>query len=867
MAGKKLKRTSKSVKHHFSFESTKEKIQKAIFAQESPFFQSLTQGFVLAGLLISGILLCVKGNHPLGVGLLAAGVVLIFAKFFIQKFTPALKYGLLILGILLVAESFSVVHDYSPLLPQGLLFHFSTFTGVVFLLGCLLLFLGFRYFSHEQVEADDVKSLKSLFLLTFFLGFSAWTTFINLDVPDGYQCDDADAPVEDVMDFKDLHQGYLIDGYGMKEAGPAHVTAFLWNFIPNESSIHIQFLGNELFALLNLVFVYLLGREVGGARVGLIFAALMTFGKWVPSEVISGYFSVSATWIVSWCLFVFFRLVKKGTWFHFIHFGFALGLGAYMYPAFRLFGLFMIISSVLILSLKKKEASETASGLWVAGLGCAGWSFWFFLKNKFFNFDPKYHSFLGVLYLLFAVFLTGFLIRTFFEYRKNKSNETILKWSLSAFLALLLSFPMMSDPAYGARFSVLNPLAHQATLSVFINKIFFTFQAYFMGDGIFGTSGFDFQTACCVVLGLMFFLGRPDWKTAFIFTVLWVGLIPHFFPDYTYNGRAAAGIPPFLLLAALALEQLRLLGLQLWSKKSWNAFFLFLMVGFFGWQAWTSYQSIYHNQIYHRGIEPLVSRQIIKDSPGCRVYLTLLPYCSSPECQGVMDEGHAFYVFNEKNPIYLSPSEKLKDLVVIVFAGDSKLTAELKKQFPDAQWEGISFDTFHYPKLDASDKAIQFYRVFISASQITTDSKKAIFVMPGVSGTWLRDFYWFSHRVGEGAIYGEDRVNQLALPFPVKGELKTARFKGPFYAKAEGNYEFSVQDPNFAVLEIDHRKVIDNRSGGVGAFSDKRLIHLTAGEHQIDYSVYFIGSQSIPDIKIKVTGSDAAKSLDDFSIN
>jgi hypothetical protein len=860
----------RSVRDH---NATGKNMVKLIFERESPFLSAFIYRFILAASFITGIFICLRHSTQLGIGFIGAGVVLAFFGRFVEKLKPVAKYGLVILGWILLAEAFSVVPDYGPLLPQGLIFHTQPFTGLLFLVGCVLIFLGYHYFPDNESQAEDFKPATAWLILSCFMIFSAWTTYINLDVPDGYQCDDADAPIEAIMRMKELHQYFFIAPYSLTETGPFFMTAILWKAFPTISSIHIQFLGGEVMALLNLWLLFLLGKEVRNRRTGLLLAAIGTGSKWIPGEVISGYYAVSATLAVTWCLLAFFKLVKNPTWLCFLNWGLAISFGTYMYPAFRLFGIFMIFLTFFWMIFSHREWKWSPWGWWFSFSLTVFWFANFLIKNHFLSnrLILDFYSIPSLLFLL--VFFAVFLFKTIESYLKNGRDKMALMWAVALMIVALLIFPMVNDKDYGARFAIVNPLAHGAnSLGALFKKIGFTFRAHFMGEGIFGTSAFDFQTAWIVVLGIIAFLAKPRWVTLVLFGAVWVGLANHFIPDYSYNGRAAVCITPIFLLAAISLEHLQLWGGQIWNRKSWNVFSFLLFSIFFVWQCWTSYQTIYRSQIYYQGIDGLVSRQVLKDSPANRTYLCIFPNCASPECQGILDEGHPLYVLDgdnpkrERNAIYLSLGEVPKNVVLIIFAGDLKFKNLIQSQFPKAEWTGINAGTFQYPTATPGDNVPRFYRVFIPADQISSDSRKVLYFVTNEKARWRRDFYWLSYRPGYGSINYEDQTASLWTPYPTNEDLSTASFDRTFKILEDAKYAFYVQDPNFALLQIDGQNVIDNRRDGEGPYSAQKTVYLGKGNHTIHYSVYFRVSQTIPDIKIKQNGSDVVQSLDDFGI-
>ena len=125
---------------------------QVIFENESPILSTFIYRFLFVTSLITGFILCLRHSSQLGVGFIGAAVVLAFSGRVFEKLKRPQKYGLVILGWILLAEAFSVVQDYAPLLPQGLIFHTQPFTGLLFLMGCVLMFLGYHYFPGDETQ-------------------------------------------------------------------------------------------------------------------------------------------------------------------------------------------------------------------------------------------------------------------------------------------------------------------------------------------------------------------------------------------------------------------------------------------------------------------------------------------------------------------------------------------------------------------------------------------------------------------------------------------------------------------------------------------------------------------------------------------
>ncbi len=818
---------------------------------------------------LSGLISCWKGLYPTGIGFIAGGLTLAFAKPFFKKLRTDLQFGLAALGALLIAESFSAIHDFAEVMPQGLLFNFSNWFGFLFILGFVLVFMSSRFSSVAQFQEPEIKFWQVGLILSCLGVVAAWIALSHLSDPPGFYWDDNATVIKDIRTVKELHIYGIIMPASFREPAITYWTALVWYLFPDATGLQMQRIGPVFMFLASLGMMYLLGKEIAGRKVGLIFAALGAVNKWLLTETVWGSGLILTIFSISWSLLMIYRIFKNPSWFNFILWGLALAFGTYTYGAYRPYDFFMVlVIGIWIFVTREKWATSWIGwflGAWVSGF----WLTFFLEKNHLlFNrtgFDLFSQS--GFLWVYFSLLAFAIVLVGVSFFGKKRQNEIFFKFMSGLFLAAILVYPLVTHPAYGMRVAELNAFQNGsdsgARVLAFLDKLGRTFHELFMGNGFWGDSAFDFQSAWVIVLGIAIFLAKPNWKSFLLFVAIGVGLVPHVLTRDEYNGRALASVAPFLLLGALGIEEFRVWGGNLWGRKFWNRFFISFFCLFLGWQAWDSYEIIFQKWFYTTGPEALVSREVVSDSPANRVYLTVCPNGSSPECQGVLDEGHPLYVYRDSNPIYIQPGEKPKDVVLIVFGGDQKLEDRLKKEFPRAQWTGINFNTFHYPTAQPGDTLTRFFRVLITADQISNNPKMSIYFVPVPGNNWVRDFYIGSYGMGHGAIEAEDMTHSLRQPFPAN-DMHSASFSGLFQAPADGKYEFSMKDQNYALVWIDGHKAIDARGGHSEALESDESVWLKKGSHSIYFVSYFLVNEIIPNIEVRVPGENEARELDSF---
>ena len=167
LKAKKSVPPSPGFKSQFSIET-----MEAFFSIWTPYFHKFLGG----ALVLAGIFVCFEKNFIIGVGLIFSGFSLLSAEKWIFILTSSSKYGLVIVGGLLIMEALANVHDYAALLPQGLIFSLGNYAGLLFILGCLLVFWGFRFSTDTPKPIDDIAPWQGWFGLALLLIFSLSTS-------------------------------------------------------------------------------------------------------------------------------------------------------------------------------------------------------------------------------------------------------------------------------------------------------------------------------------------------------------------------------------------------------------------------------------------------------------------------------------------------------------------------------------------------------------------------------------------------------------------------------------------------------------------------------------------------------------------
>jgi hypothetical protein len=187
----------------------------------------------------------------------------------------------------------------------------------------------------ESDEPDGVSRLGRIILLTAILAIGAAFLFFRLGETPGNPYSDH---AEKLLDVLDLQNGqrpiFFIRNTGREPF------QFYWTFALTELfGLPLHYLtlkiGTAIIGLLALPALYLLGREMGGTRLGLTVAALAAWSKWPISLARNGLrytLGVLPTVLVLWALLRYFR---RGDRASILWAGIAIGLGLHGYSTFR----------------------------------------------------------------------------------------------------------------------------------------------------------------------------------------------------------------------------------------------------------------------------------------------------------------------------------------------------------------------------------------------------------------------------------------------------------------------------------------------------------------------------------------------------
>jgi hypothetical protein len=232
---------------------------------------------------------------------------------------------------------------------------------------------GRRVRKAESDESDSSSRVLRIAILAGIVAIGAAFLFCRLaETPGNPYSDHA----EKLLDVRDLQNGQRPIFFPRNTGREPF--QFYWTFSLMELfGLPLRYLtlkiGTGIIGLFALPALYLLGREMGGTRLGLAVAALAAWSKWPVSLARNGLrytLGVLPTVVLLWALLRYFR---RGDRASILWAGIAIGLGLHGYSTFRVMPLLAV--SVFGLVLIDPRRRGRRRGVLVDGVALAGTTF------------------------------------------------------------------------------------------------------------------------------------------------------------------------------------------------------------------------------------------------------------------------------------------------------------------------------------------------------------------------------------------------------------------------------------------------------------------------------------------------------------
>ena len=740
---------------------------------------------------------------------------------------------------------------------------------------CLLIagFAGMVYFFRripENGPLEDVPArvARPLFFALLILGAALRLHEINrisgcID-NDHWMC------AHEGLDILEYGDRPVLLTYGLREPFFAYLSAVVWAVVPQATANVALTLTSVLVDLFILWSFYLLGKEFGGRRGGLILMAMGAISKTLIqiSKINFGFHTDVLACALT--LVFLFRLLKNPKLCHFIQWGLAMSLGSWIYVAFRLWTP-AVIGFLWLWILWRPETRPKNRSTWALAWGVmAGWVFAFAYVNQFIlshAWAPVRFFAQGPGLWALVLILAGLYLWAGYE---TGGKDWTWKWATGALLTALLLSPLWAQPVYSdhanetvifnPRYGLTTAEAWKYLFATFWNgfKMMFSYDEtnpFWNIPPMHEDSYMDFFIPAFGVAALAAFLARPRLIQGSVLGLFFIGYTSFFVTHGAHSNRLMAALLPMFLIAAWGAWRLWQV-FRLSPLKKGGAWGTALLAFFAVWMLFCNVR-ILKRWMDMRWPDTLVQDVITDQIPQDRVYLVPSQGYFGETAWDLVGEGRDVHSFLPSNPIDLVEGEKPKDVAVVIAGWNKDFKDQLSKAYPGGTWYEKAID---YPSV-----ALKW--IVIPSAQITQNPADLFYVRVKPSSFWWRRFY-SDMGLGRGMLRYEDRTahwnDDDSLSF--MGGDNTARVSGSWTAPRAGNYTFTLQTANTCQLWIDGRKVLEvKRATGLSPKSVR--LNLNAGVHEAQIVTAFNQVHQIPPVEVRSEAEGWTKPLDELASN
>ena len=793
------------------------------------------------------------------------------------------KYGGLLLAFLAVVAGLLALPNYNLLFfpgnafvknqiqsfpPSNIFAHLPS-TPLIFL-GFLALILLFRMIPPVGEGAWDIPVLPARIAFWFFMAVGAYLRLENPTQPVGFFWDDHYTIDSDIRNLLDFHKYYFLFPVGWREPLFPYLSAFLWLFNPQATGQVVVLLADTIFDLTALWLFYLIGKEIGGRRMGLLLLAMGSICKTMVMVCRFEYGNDTCVLGSAVAMLFFLRLLKKPDLKHFIEWGAALGFGAFTYVPFRPWMPVFLGATCLWVFSHEKERRFNAYRL-ILGPGLLlSWAFLFLHKNSLMSQDSALVRFLaGPGAILAGIALAASYGKVFLD-EKKKGFSLLFGWATGAFVTALVMMPFYLHPNYSehvtdiSAFSAKFTTPGQGWQKVWENNAFTWKLLFGQVDHVsrlpaIGDSLYEFMVAACTLLGLAYFIARPGWLQAFVVALFFVSTTAGTLSNGPHSFRYVICDLPLLLAGAWGLNRLWLGALQAF-RGSWTDLGL-VLVFLAGW-VWEGAQN--HKLVWEwmaqEAQNTIVWDGARKEMPDHRVYLMQHDQgFYAPIAMMVLSDGTDLYQATDSNTIDLTPDEKGKDLAVFVYGKDPDSQKKIEAEFPGVQWNKKSY------YLQGDGDIPYLWWAEIPFDKIPTDEKAFFHVRRVAPSTWRRRCYGY-FGLGRGLILYEDRVARWNDNLPPRQYIdwnNSMRVTGDWNVAVSGKYKLSLRTQDVLWFFLDGKKVLDVTPEGGGTHSCE--LNLDKGVHHVEVVTAFAAEHNVPAVNVTAPGSATEVPLDELA--
>lgn len=747
-------------------------------------------------------------------------------------------------------------------------------------MGFVLLIGGFAWLRADEKDPGP-GSWVSRFWLAVILGVAAWMRLKDFHNPvPQYWFDTCLANIQarNTADFPD--ERFLIFPYSAQPPFYEYVITLGYWIFPGISSIVLQKFVWALFDLVSIWIHYLLGKEAGGRRTGLILAAAMAFSKPMLTLCVSGMNPVTVSLTLGVMMLFTLRYFNRPDLKHSLQWGAAVGFGAYTIAYVRPF-LWWLPVAVLAATLWRHRKTRQRL-FWGLGAGVlALWTYLYFQVNDFLPAFLAKNALISNRWTLLAV-AVGFALL----YRKEKQAavkspeaRSLVTTLAGLVCAAFLIYPMASNTLFSGwamSNSVFN-IHHPNYNPGGVNFLYMLKQFWGVFEAMFiylnerqdmSLQNEAFFSLSCVPLAFVaaaWFLVKRRWKETFILLSVGIGMIPHTFSLLSHSGRMMSLVTPLFLLGAMGLDGF-IRGLR--GLKGGKVLAFLAVLGLLGYAVWNVHAMTYRfDKILpkHPSNEYVIFQEIRKDFPRYRIYLWENGgWCNTYPMSALVDEGEEVFNFNpdKGNEVPVLPGKAPPDVAIYFQGNDEKILAGLHKAFPRARFE----ETFA-PNQSTSWKHGLLGRVYIEGKDLEKGrpfGKPFLTPKPVPEGAWRYLSYLYKNGLGYGIIRREDWVSGALGTLPLSLPLESVVVEGNLHIPMDGKYQFSVKGANFAVLDLNGKRVLDFRPSQEKPENFSKKVSLKAGDYRVHLRTFLQMGLNMPPITVQFPGEIQERPLGSF---
>jgi len=739
--------------------------------------------------------------------------------------------------------------------------------------GFLAMIVIWRFVPDVKEDGRDISPQVSRFFFWAFMIVGAYLRLENPRWPVGNFWDDHYYVISDIRNIIDFHMNYILFPFGWREPFYPYFSALIWLLIPQLTGSVVVLVSSTVIDMTAVWLFYLIGKELGGRRMGLV---LMGLGAICKTMIMMTRFVYGTDTCVlggALAILFFLRVLKKPDILHFVEWGLALGFGGYTYVPFRPWMPVMLGMVWLWVLSDRKERRFNGARFFMGPVLLIVWALVFLYKNSLLPNQNFFQFFVHPIVLdsLFLAVIWGY-VQSFFNERK-KGFTKLFGWATGAILTGILMAPLLLQPNYSAHVSDISIFSPKFTAPgegwnklweniVFTYGLFFGQVNHVSRLPAIGDSLYEFLVPVCGLLGLSYFIAKPRWIPAYMVVLFLISLVPGVLSNGPHSFRYASCDLPLLLIGAWGISRLWLFVHQVTANRFAHIFFVIFLLSGWAWELGQNHKLLWE-WLHQQADTSLIWNQTEQELPNHRVYLVEHgdPVFYTPG-QNILTDGEEVYRMDDQNAIDLKPGDAQKDLSIMVYGGDVDNQKKIEKEFPNIQWNKKRIIL----QGDGPNDIPFLWYAEVPFDQIPEKNEGLFFVQRVSPWTWLRRCYGH-YGLGRGLILYEDRVTRWNDHLPPPDKIDSGhsmRVSGDWNVKIAGDYLLKMTTANTTWVFVDGKKIINVPPDNTVKVSSQK-ISLTPGIHHVELVTTFNWERQVPKLVVIPPDSTVETPFDDYA--